>query len=163
MGRRQRFAKLHFRYDRAGELGDPCIYCGVLSSGWDHVPPLHYVERLDDEQIDALDLKLLPSCSECNSMLCGVILTDVRTRRNYVKDRLRRKYRSWLEMPEWSVDEIEELSTSDAKRHMAAQGRFSRFVKSRLSYYAKPASELPRANAGHSIVPLYPEKFPRGG
>jgi hypothetical protein len=163
MGSRRRLllAKLHFRYDRAGELGDPCIYCGVASSEWDHVPPLHYVERLDDDQIDALDLRLLPCCSECNTFLSGIILTTVKARRNYVKDRLRRKYRSWLEMPEWSPDEIGELSTEDARRQMTAHARFSSFIKGRLNFHSKPASELPTGNAGYSGDVLSPS-FTRG-
>lgn len=138
--RRRIWMKLYdHRYEKQGHIGAPCTYCGLESSEWDHVPPLHYVSRIADHDIDNLDevLRKLPSCRECNSILGGTLLTTIPERRGYLKEKLRRKYRSHAAMPEWSEEELEELSTDDARRYMRQHDQFAHVLKQRLGYYGR--------------------------
>lgn len=121
-------------YGFVGELDDPCVYCGLPATGWDHVPPLHYVERLSDGELDDETLLKHPACTECNTFLGGALLHSLASRREYVKERIRRKYRSHAEMPGWDDDEIAELSTADAQRYIRAHERFAKMIKERLGW-----------------------------
>lgn len=117
-------------YDRLGSLADPCVYCGAPASTFDHVPPLHYVARNPD-----CDERLLkhPSCAECNSALNGAILLTLKERREYIRQYLRRKYSSYLKMPLWDEDELEELSDTFAEEIKRAS-KFAEYVKQRVGY-----------------------------
>lgn len=130
----RRVRRFDVLYSLEGELNDPCIYCGLPATGWDHVPPLHYVERLTE--LETLDetLRKYPACTECNCFLNGALLHSLASRREYVKERIRRKYRSHAEMPAWAEDEIAELSTHDAQRYIRAHERFAKMIKERLGW-----------------------------
>lgn len=130
----RRFIRLDSLYEVEGGIGDPCVYCGLPSVGFDHVPPLHYVDRLRECDLEVATLRKFPACEECNKILGGVVVHTLTGRRGYVKQRLRKRYRSHAEMPEWSEDEIAELSTKDARRYMQGHGRFSRTVKARIAH-----------------------------
>jgi hypothetical protein len=153
----ERRKRLDCLYGSIGELGDPCVYCGLTSICWDHIPPLHFVDRLSETDRAKFRLRTVPSCRECNSFLGGQILSTIQERRRYVKERIRRKYKSWIEMPEWTIEEVAELSTEDAKAYIASHARFSVVVRRRLNFYEKTVLDVPNANAGHStgeIIPL---------
>lgn len=122
-------------YDRRGELGDPCVYCGIPSSGWDHIPPIVHIARMHDAgaEIEAVPRKV-PACGECNSLLGSVLLTTIQARRHELKRRLREKYRRIVSMPEWDEDELAELSTEDAREYIRAHLAAARYLKSRLGW-----------------------------
>ena len=130
----QRFDHL---YDRRGELGDPCVYCGIPSSGWDHIPPLVHIERMREAgaEIEAIPRKV-PACGECNVLLNDVLLTTIQARRYELKRRLRDKYRRIVSMPEWDEDELAELSNDDAREYIRQHLAAARYLKSRLGWAA---------------------------
>lgn len=132
--RQVRFRKFDAHYREIGDVGvDPCIYCGVISDSYDHIPPLVAIEKLSLIEIDGDDLKKYPACRECNSWLGDRLITTLKERREEVRRRLKNKYRHFVQMPDWSEDELGELSTKlsdDVQRHV----RFSRWVKARLSW-----------------------------
>lgn len=121
-------------YSHEGELGDPCVYCGVESCGWDHVPPLHYVGRLSDEDRKRSRPRKLPSCEECNKVLGGVVLTSLHDRRAWVKRQLRRRYAHQLRIPEWREDELAEL-TGRTREDVQTYSAFAQHLMQRLNYY----------------------------
>lgn len=118
-------------YDCVGSLDDPCVYCGMPPTAYDHVPPLHYAERAKEE---ITTFKKFPACSECNSCLNGLILLTLKERRKRVKEYLRKKYKSFLSMPRWSEDELEELDPRFAEEIRRAS-RFAEGIKNRVSFY----------------------------
>lgn len=126
-----RRAQLDCLYDNIGSLDDPCVYCGSPSMVYDHVPPLHYVDRAKDEPES---LRKYPACSECNSALSGLILLTLKERRKRIREYLRKKYKSFLSMPRWSEDELSELEPQFADEIRRAS-RFAEIVKLRVSFY----------------------------
>lgn len=136
MSSRRQYMCHDANYRVIGDLGDPCAYCGVESTQYDHVPPLHYVSRLSEEEIAAGDLRKYPSCNECNSALTGQLFLTLNERRAHILEFLRAKYRKFLRMPQWDEDELGELDTDmadDIRRHE----KYSRWIKSRIGYYRK--------------------------
>src|SRR5262249_34750965 len=117
------------------KLIDPCTYCGQPASGWDHVPPLHYIERLTEEQRFPPQAAL-PACAECNGLFGGVLLTTLDARRKLLRERLRRKYRRVVNMPECSDDEIADLSPEDAQRYTLSHDRTARFIRARIGWHS---------------------------
>ena len=79
--------------------GHQCIYCGEPSDSDEHFPP---------KSVNDLGL-LLPCCRECNSFAGTEWSFDFEMRVGYVKAKLRKRYRRFLETPEWSDDELSEL------------------------------------------------------
>jgi hypothetical protein len=122
------------RYQEIGVCGvDPCVYCGVISSEYDHVPPLVVVEQLSTCSIDLADLRKYPACHECNGMLGASLLGGLRERRTLVRERLANKYAHFLWMPAWSEDELSELEprfADDVLRH----AMFAAWVKAGMSW-----------------------------
>ena len=127
----KRHLNLDAVYDRVGSLDDPCVYCGAPSTSYDHVPPLHYAERVID---DCQSFRKYPACVECNTALNGLVLLTLKERRKRVKEYLRKKYRSFLSMPAWSEDELAELEPKFADEIRRAS-RFAELIKSRVSFY----------------------------
>ena len=68
-------------YTTDGDVGDPCVYCGCQSTGFDHVPPLHFAERIPADLRYRFRFRLLPACRECNSWLSGLLLGKLSRRR----------------------------------------------------------------------------------
>lgn len=130
---RQKRERLDCRYREIGEIGDPCLYCGVPSDTWDHVPALIAAEHMKDLEIDIGDLRKFPACNQCNSFLGSVRIDSVPERRSIVLKVLRRKYAKHLAMPDWSEEELAELSdefADDVRRH----SRFASFIRQRTAW-----------------------------
>jgi 5-methylcytosine-specific restriction endonuclease McrA len=87
-----------------------CVYCGQIGDTIDHVPPtsarnklrwlglLHTVEQVE-----------VRACRECNSALSDQGYWTVRERKRYIKGWLQRRYARFLNIPEWTPDELLEL------------------------------------------------------
>lgn len=79
--------------------GHWCLYCGMVATTEDHFPPISY----------SLRGFLLPACSECNTFAGTSYPTNLAKRIEYVKERLKKKYRKILRMPVWTQDELNEM------------------------------------------------------
>jgi len=79
--------------------GPLCVYCGGTANTDEHFPPASLTPNG----------YLLPACRECNSIAGTTWATDFEERTRHVKAKLRLKYRSHLETPEWSTEEKDEL------------------------------------------------------
>jgi hypothetical protein len=120
-------------YMEKGRIGDPCVYCGQPSDTYDHVPPLHYVERMRQTDVDKSNLRKYPACRECNSIIGGQIINTLEERRKHVRAHLKKKYASYLRMPYWDEEELAELSKELAD-HIRRSDRFSKFIKARVAF-----------------------------
>lgn len=132
--RRKTFMMDDCAYDIMGREGDPCVYCGQESSGHDHVPPLAYISKLDEDSKNHLNLRKFPACQECNSILSDILLKDIPSRRSYVHEKLRRKYASCLRMPAWQDDELEELGRN-LQDDIRSRSAFASHLRERLSFH----------------------------
>jgi hypothetical protein len=132
--RRKTFLIDDCSYDIMGREGDPCIYCGQEASGHDHVPPLAYVFKLDEESKNHLNLRKYPACQECNVILGDILLKDIRSRRAYVHEKLRSKYASCLRMPAWDEEELQELGRC-LQDDIRSKSSFATHLRKRLAYY----------------------------
>lgn len=91
------------RYKRVGSKDDPCVYCGRPSEGIDHVPP----RSLSHVEVEGF---IYRCCNECNSSLGVKPLFTLRDRKAYLAERYADKYANTLQLPDWSEQELEEMS-----------------------------------------------------
>lgn len=105
MSNRKRYEVVLTRYDRI--TGSACTYCGDTAGTIDHVPPVSwgYAVGTDAEG----DWVAIPCCKECNSALGERGGNTVGSRAEYMARWIRRRYRQELSMPDWSVDDLDEL------------------------------------------------------
>jgi hypothetical protein len=78
--------------------GTQCFYCGERAETDEHWPP---------KSLTCFGF-LLPACKECNNFAGTEYPTNLEARINYVKAKLRHRYKRALDMPEWFPDEIEQ-------------------------------------------------------
>jgi hypothetical protein len=79
------------------------------------------------------DLRKVPCCLECNTILGNKLILSIGERRNHVRQKLRKKYKKFLFMPRWDEDELAELD-SDLAEHIRRASNFSEHLKKRLSW-----------------------------
>ena len=100
-----------------------CIYCGVIADCYDHVPPISaFIKNAPAFKFAA--------CTECNSMLSSNSETNLKKRRDYLFKKYYKKYKKVFNMPDWSIEELNELDSSmrtfvinglKAKAHITAR------------------------------------------
>ena len=110
--RDQRLSLYHHRYDKAGEKGDLCLYCGERATGFDHVPPLSVVDNLVRCGLQVLNLRLYPCCSECNSILGDIYLATLKERRDHLLKYYLKKYHKTLSIPLWYDQELATIGST---------------------------------------------------
>jgi hypothetical protein len=113
-------AVYQYIFQQEGRIGDPCVYCNDVSSTLDHVPPLHYVARMRQMNQKVTNAKLVPACAECNSILNGKLYLTISKRKAHIYERLKAKNRKILRIPEWSEEELSEISPELARSFRAA-------------------------------------------
>ena len=89
-----------------------CTYCGVQwGETRDHVTPVsftHFSRTFDGT-------KTVPCCKECNALLGNRMFVSVPTRAAYLAGRLKEKNKKLLRIPDWSEEDLEEMSPRMAK------------------------------------------------
>lgn len=129
-------------YTTFGRIGEPCAYCGAPSDSYDHVPPLAFVGRMPERDQIHCRLRKLPACVECNSALGSRLITNVKERRKVIREHLRKKYAHLLRIPQWSDEELAQLSTegaSEIRRYVRA----ANYVRARLNFYSADVEASP--------------------
>ncbi len=139
MRRSQALRIYNTRYNHLHQRGCDrfkCFYCGDTSVELDHFPPITLAHIISDK---ALHL-LIPSCSECNSLLGTSLQDSLSERITYLKTRLEHKYRKVLSST-WTKEELEQWKAdSPDSRLLSTIKNFSKstqFITERLSYYTK--------------------------
>lgn len=100
-----------------------CAYCGSLAFNKDHV-----------------DGSVLPVCLECSGALRSALSATFLERLDYVRRFYSNKYRSYLQAPDWSKEELDELGPA-MRAAIAGAVEFTSFVRARLSYAAHERAE----------------------
>jgi len=89
-----------------------CIYCGSPADTVDHVPPVSRISDCDSIYSDDYKFCTVKSCLECNKLAGDRLDIDLIDRIDFVKDRLKSKYRRALRIPDWTLDELDDLGDS---------------------------------------------------
>lgn len=101
--------------------GRDCLYCGEVAEVRDHVLPLNRLEVMTPAEVMAASdlLLLVPACRECNGWLNSQFFPTLDARQKAVQEHYVQKYRRILSMPDWSLDDLEELGPT-LRRHVRA-------------------------------------------
>lgn len=111
--------------------GNDCIWCGQVAQTVDHWPPLACTGPF------AHGFRF-PACTECNNIASTVYPYSFRGRANYVKEKIRSKYRKYLRHIEWCDEELEDLSPK-SKREFKAWNEMKRTTYARIAWSAVAA------------------------
>jgi hypothetical protein len=91
-----------------------CHYCGVKAKGKDHVIPLSILKKLGQINLieEILEGRILQvtCCKECNNLLNDSYQETLAERKMVLKERLSHKYRKFMEVPDWSLAQTEQMS-----------------------------------------------------
>ena len=107
-----------------------CMYCGERADNVEHVFPKTYFGEQTQK---------VWACSECNGLAGAKIFDSILEKRSYIQERLRWRYRGFLEMPDWCQEEMDELGPSmltEIKKGM----RIKRWIVKRLNYQKNPVA-----------------------
>lgn len=105
--------------------GDQCVYCGDLANTEEHFPPKSFSARG----------VILPCCKECNVLAGTLHPNNFEKRAEYVKNRLRKRYRSKMNAGHFTVDEIDEFS-GNLKRSVNLWQNQKRVARTRIAWNA---------------------------
>ena len=134
---------------------DDCVYCGELASTRDHLLPRNFTGNAD-----RLRVPVVPACNECNSTLNQVHIPDVMERREYLQNKYRTKYKSFLKVI-W-YGEVDLLEFGPQLRYMILK-RMSQHitVMARLSWPRNPTYDADAwAGAWEEEQSLDPDDLP---
>lgn len=94
-------------------VGMDCIYCGESAECRDHVIPFCYNNSTGKrKEIDYHSENVVPACNECNGYLGSQFITNIAERALYLANRLKIKNKKLLKTPDWSKEELEDLSAN---------------------------------------------------
>lgn len=115
-----------------------CVYCGILADTVDHVVPRHLLSRAGELELDLSKVMRMrvwtrPACHECNSMLSGRLFPTLAERRRAAHAGIRRKYRAYLRVPDWSEKELDEMGPK-AQAEIVAAMAVRDWVRARLRW-----------------------------
>ncbi|HCT9982771.1 TPA: hypothetical protein OUD88_002861 [Enterobacter hormaechei] len=114
-----------------------CFYCGDDTQiTRDHIIPVSYAGgKRHYDRADTVDC-----CFECNCNLNDKAFLTVEDRAQFLYDRYAVKYRKLLTLPEWSEDELEDMS-DDFRRSIKASMVMREIVAERLHHLLTVACE----------------------
>lgn len=118
---------------------EPCYYCGLPSDGMDHALPQSLEATIRNygwpefAKLVTFIMYAVPACQECNSALGKKIFATLEERRNYIKQRLKRKHKRLLGSPDWEQLEIDKLGAG-LRQFVDNRQRYKLLVKERLSW-----------------------------
>ena len=110
-----------------------CYYCGLPASTIDHVPPRSVRPMLLEQSHYSWSFTEVDACYECNSWLGTKQPWDVVGRKAAVKEHLRKKYAYYLDIPNWSAQELADLGPS-LLAHVTQSIILNKLTKQRLDW-----------------------------
>ena len=103
--------------------GARCIYCGELANQDEHFPPATY----------SAGGFILPCCGECNVFAGTQHPVDFWARADFVRSKIRKKYRLELTRPDWDENEIKELGPN-LRKVIRVWQKQKKIAKERLAW-----------------------------
>lgn len=83
-----------------------CHYCGEAGNHREHTVPASFSQNTRHFETSGIVI----ACPECNMLLSNRIFSSMYERAQYLIERLTRRHRSTLNIPEWSPRELARLS-----------------------------------------------------
>lgn len=91
-----------------------CVYCGDDADTKDHIIPItfyHTGNRKDTHtRHRGIRENLVDCCRQCNSIAGNTYFDNIDDKKEYIREKLIKKYKSLINIPYWEEDEILELS-----------------------------------------------------
>lgn len=122
-----------------------CVYCGRDATCLDHFLPIAHLRSVYQTAQPLTLWPLLfkvPACAECNGIAGDHVFRTYAQKRDYIRERLRRRYRKLLDRQRWDEEEIIELGPS-----------LQQFVRARQRQRAELNERL-HWSLGYQINPL---------
>jgi hypothetical protein len=109
-----------------------CYYCGLIATTTDHVRPRHLRDRM--EFVGGWrGTETVPACRECNVLIGARWFGTITARKQFLKDKLRRRYAHELRIPAWSEAELAQLGPI-MRGEVLAGLRRQHIVRQRLAW-----------------------------
>ena len=91
--------------------GEPCAYCGMLSTDKEHVIPISHIQALREMKSMGLNVEvprevIVQSCHECNVIAGNKIFQNFKAKKEFIRERLVKKYRKFINYKIWSDEEV---------------------------------------------------------
>lgn len=123
-------------------VGEPCAYCGVYSTDNEHVIPRSWLAQLKEMEHGGLVVNVpkeivVRSCHECNLLASSRIFSCFSSKKEFIKQKVARRYRKLLKTPLWSDAELRELR-GRLQRIVYASNELAKLVRQRLMNLADP-------------------------
>jgi hypothetical protein len=118
---------------------DKCVYCGDDATTKDHVIPVSFykdTKRTSNSRYLTSDYgkeNLVDCCSECNCIASNKVFDSIDEKRDYIQDKLSRKYKKVLNMPTWFEEDINKLGRN-LKREVKIQQLAQKWMMNRINY-----------------------------
>lgn len=100
-----------------------CVYCGDYAAEIEHVIP----------RVSRLPTYTVPSCRECNGIAGGLLFIGLKQKSEYIRSRLRKRYKHVLSTPHWTPSQLSEMSYSLQKK-IGASLAAKRQIKRRVEF-----------------------------
>jgi len=108
-----------------------CAYCGAPAEDREHVVPYSWMFSGARKSNKVRQSCIVMACKECNSLAGGTVFATFGEKKAYIAGCVEHRYRKVLKSPEWTDDELEEL-TGRLQREVFAYTQVKKFVKLRL-------------------------------
>ena len=95
----------HHKYQKINVDQFKCFYCGEPANSIDHCPPISKCEYYKDIK----NHYLIPCCLNCNNLLANKTNFTPLERLACLKELLKKKYKTILQMPDWTDEELKEV------------------------------------------------------
>ena len=109
-----------------------CVYCGMTAQARDHIVP-HSYAAIEGVSRDWQLSKIVPACTECNSLLSNLMHTTIATRALFLVGKLSVRYKKLLASPNWSEEELDELGAA-LRGHVRGEQSKKKLVQARIEY-----------------------------
>lgn len=104
-----------------------CTYCNSnLANARDHVIP-----RSWSNNESFAEKYVVPSCTECNALLSNSVVHSIEERAAYLQTLYLKRYRKLLKTPEWSNQELKEMSPS-MRKSIKENAAFKKLIEAKI-------------------------------
>jgi len=119
-----------------------CYYCGIYADTKDHIIPISWNRTSGRKRKENQRENLIYACKECNCLASDKVFESKEKKKDYLQEKLELRYKKILKMPDWSDDELQELSVKLRKDTMikilAKQWIINRIAYPNIIYPEEP-------------------------
>lgn len=111
------------------KYGVHCGYCGAYGEHRDHIIPSSFFGNKKTFKF-AKD-NIIKACLECNTLASNKVFEDFMEKKQYIANKVEKRYSKVLNSPEWTDEEINELEYP-LKDIISETENFRRYIKIRI-------------------------------